>query len=106
MRGPGAGDDVEELQGARPVRGVGGVGGVRQRDGEVDFLPFGFVHQQGEFAGQEPGSVGGARGAVGAVPGQDEAGTGRRGAGQARWRGAGPARRPTPAGLRPGRRGQ
>ena len=54
--------------------GEGGVGGVRQRGGEVDFLAFRFVHQQREFAGQQPGAVGGAGCPVGAAPGQDQPG--------------------------------
>ena len=70
--GQACGDDAQELQRLRPVRGVGGVGGVRQGGGEVDFLAFRLVHQQGEFAGQEPGTVGGARGTLGAVLGQQD----------------------------------
>ncbi len=71
---PSAGDDVKEFQRSRPVRGVGGVGSVGQAGREVDFCALRLVHQQGEFPGQQPRPVGGARCAVSTVPGQDQPG--------------------------------
>ena len=70
--GPGAGDDVEEFQRLRPMRGVGRFGGLGQPVGKIDFRPLRLVHERCEVLGKAPGAVRGAGRAVLAGQGEDE----------------------------------
>ncbi len=69
---PASRDDVQELERLRPVRGEGGIGGLRQPARQIDLRPLRLVHQRREFGGQRPGTIGGARRAVRAVHPQDQ----------------------------------